>query len=922
MPDKEEAFLEILHLEDNAKDAELVKGVLDEAGVKYRIELVKSKDEYLGSLARKRFDLILCDFTIPSFSGKEAFYHAKENSPETPFIFVSGTIGEEVAVQTLVDGATDYVLKPGLKRLVPAIRRALREADERRKLRLAEKMRGMALDDLRSLESRYRGLLESAPDAAIILSGKDVITFVNRQAELTFGYRRDELIGKSISVLVPERFAKAHERSVKAYSVQPHSRPLGSGLELFARRKDGSEFPADIMLSTLLNDQELSILALVRDLTEVKKAERALRESEERFRTIYRASPLAILNIDGEGRFLGCNPAAERLFGYDEKELLGTSFNDMTHPDDVTIGLSVLDEMVAGGKDMARFEKRYVRKDGSVFLAGLTVAAVRDDKDRFSHAVTILDDVTEKRAAEKALLDSEAKYRGLVEGARDAIFSLSLDGTIQSLNPAFESITGFRREDWIGKHVEDVLNSDDRARAISALRSVAEGKDMAVTEFRIMTASGSFIIGELNTAPEVREGKIIGILGIARDVTAQKNLEEELRKAQKLEGLGTLAGGIAHDFNNILGIISGYASLLRRNLGEDAKCRKALDSIETASDRAAALVRQLLTFARKTDRVLTYVDLNKLVDELHRLLSETFPKQIMIRAELHAGAAVVYGDHSELHQLLLNLCVNARDAMMDREDGVLAGGMLTIRTGIVPGQTLQDKFPAATEEEYVSIEVQDTGVGMDESTRSRIFEPFFTTKPIGKGTGLGLATVYGIVQNHGGLIDIKSSPGVGTRFDVYFPARQQGGASVEASEVKPQAVRGGNETILVVEDEPGLREYLEDLLTEEGYKVLSASDGERAISLFFSNSKIRLVLSDVGLPKIGGIDLMEAILATNPETSIILASGFISEQEKKKLSGKGVSSFIQKPYARDDLLRKIRSALETGREPASPPGTK
>ncbi len=913
MTEKNEETLKILHLEDDAGDARLIRDILDEAGLVCSIDLVNSREEFEKALAIKKFDLILCDNSLPSFSGTGALLIARGVAPDTPFVFVTGTMGEESAVQTLIDGATDYVLKPGLQRLVPAVKRAVREADERRKLKLAEKMREMALEDLRNLEAKYRGVLETAPDAVIIVDQHYEITFVNEQARQTFGYTAEELLGKSLAMLVPERLRKKHETELSTFSFHPHARSMGRGLDLYARRKDGTEFPADIMLSPFVSKDETAVLAMIRDLTEVREAEGKLKSSEERYRTIYEASPLAITNVDENGKYVRCNPAAVKLFGYSEEELLKMSFNDMTYPDDRGIGPSFLAEQVSGKREIVRFEKRFVRKDGRVIIANLTAATARDAQGRFTHSITIIDDITEKKAAETALRASEEQYRGLVDGVRDAIFSLTLDGIIRSLNPAFENMTGWSRSEWIGRGFVELLHADDVPRAEAALRSAAEGETPGVVEFRISAKDGGSLIGEFNIAAQMKNGRVVGLLGIARDVTEQKSLEEQLRQSQKLEGLGTLAGGVAHDFNNILAIINGYTSFLRRIVEGNEKASACLNSISSAAGRAVGLVRQLLMFARKQERIQGYVDVSEVAGDLCKLIRETFPRQIEIVTDLRKSGTSIYGDRSEIHQLLLNLCVNARDAMMDRTDGQVAGGRLGISAEVVKGNDAREKFPAPEYQEYVKISVSDTGMGMDEGTRSRIFEPFFTTKPEGKGTGLGLSTVYGIVQSQSGFVDVSSTPGKGTTFVVYLPASSDTATSRGERLREASDIRGGNETILVVEDEPGLREYLLDLLSAEGYKVLAAKDGESAISLFLNQSDIKLVISDIGLPKIGGLDLMATIKMINPGTRVILASGFLEESERLRMEKEGVKMFIQKPYERDDLLNKVRSALDEAR---------
>ncbi len=775
--------LRILELEDNPKDATLIDSFLKEGGIKYSKELVKSKRSFNAALEEGNFDLIISDFSLPEITGREAMIIAQQKAPDTPFIFVSGITGEDAAIQALTEGATDYVLKSKLSRIVPAVKRAIKESDEERKLRLAEKMREMALEDLRESEARFRGLLESAPDAVVIVSGKDKITFVNTGTEKIFGYNRGELIGQPLSTLVPDRFKQNHESHLKDFTLHPHTRALSSGLGLFGRRKDGTEFPADIMLSPLTTNQDVAVLAMIRDITEIRKAEEALRRSEE-------------------------------------------------------------------------------------------------------------------------------LHRSLVDGARDAIFSMSENAIIQSLNPAFETITGWKREDWIGKSITDLIHPDDRKKAVASLQKVIQGEVVGVNDYRILKKSGEHLIGEFNTTSLLRDGKHIGLLGIARDVTAQRSLEDQLRQSQKMESIGILAGGIAHDFNNILGIITGHVSLLRKAIPSNENLTKGLDSIEKAAERAIGLVRQLLMFARKHDRVLDFVNVNDIATEIYHLISETFPKPLKISIETTDELTVVHGDRYEIYQLLLNLCVNARDAMTDHHSNNLDGGILMIRTAVVNAVTLKNRFPSAESDKYIKISVSDTGVGMNEETQKRIFEPFFTTKTEGKGTGLGLSTVHGIVQSNNGLIEVDSKEGSGTKFNIYLPLARLGNESEMPAQEDTSRVMGGRETILLVEDEPGLRAFVEDVLSTEGYNVVAAADGQRAIALFLAHKNISLVLSDIGLPIIGGIDLMETIKRMNPETKVILASGFMEEGERQKMMEKGAKAYIQKPYQRLELLRKIRAVLD------------
>lgn len=778
--------LRFLHLEDNSQDAELIKAILTDSGLDFDRVLVKSRRGFYNAIRRETFDLIISDFTIPSFSGSEALAKAKEIAPSTPFVFVSGTIGEDAAIVSLRAGATDYVLKTHLNRLVPAVKRALEEAEQKKRLKHAEKMRAIALEDLEASERKYRGIYENAP--------------------------------------------------------------------------------------------------------------------------------VGILNLDAEGRIQHCNPAAVRLFGYSEEELIGMKFGDITCPEDRNLSDSAFESLKSGAKEVADFDKRYVKKDGRTMWTHVTATAVRDAGGRFLYAETIINDVTARLETEAALRLSEEKYRGLVDGARDLIFSLSLDGIIESLNPAFERITGWNRDEWIGRNFTDLIHKEDVGRASSAFAKVIEeGESRDTSEYRIMKKGGGYFIGEFNSTTQNIDGHAAGIRGVGRDITAQRDLEERLRQAEKLESLGTLVGGIAHDFNNILGIILGYASFLRKS-EEGSPAAQNLEMIETSAKRGVGVVRQLLTFARKQDRTIQPVSVNDVVNETYKMVIETFPKVLTVNLNLSPELLVVMGDRTEMHQAILNLCVNARDAMMDRTDGKQSGGILRLTTSVMEGENLRRKFPEAADNSYVEVAVTDTGAGMDDEVKRKIFDPFFTTKVKGKGTGLGLSTVFGITKSYRGFIDVESRPGSGTTMRLFFPRREIGNEKQKETASQPYQTRGDGETILVVEDEPGLRQLLYDILSNSGYKVLSAADGKAALAMFLEYRDISLMLSDVGLPQMEGMDLFESVRRIRPEVKVILTSGFIDENQKEKMSENGVEQFIQKPYLPEDVLRKVRKVLDAAQK--------
>lgn len=392
-------------------------------------------------------------------------------------------------------------------------------------------------------------------------------------------------------------------------------------------------------------------------------------------------------------------------------------------------------------------------------------------------------------------------------------------------------------------------------------------------------------------------------LELLREIMERDKLETELRQAQRLELIGTLAGGVAHDFNNILAIILAYASNLRAGLGEAGNHFEEVEAIYEAAQRGAALVQQLLTIARKTDARFEPVDINAAALRTAKILEETFPRTINTSLHLDPELPPVMADENQLLQVLLNLCTNARDAMP-------RGGLLVLETGRVAGADLRKRFKQAGDREYVCLRVSDNGEGMDEATRRRIFEPFFTTKERGKGTGLGLAVVYGIVKAHDGFIDVQSKKGLGTSCWVYLPASSQ---RLEVS--KPDG-RGSEEricrdhTVLLAEDEERLRTFLKSVLEKEGYRVIEAEDGAKAVEIYRRRQEeIALLILDSGLPEITGWDAFLRIKEISPEVRAILISGYVDPGLKTEMSKSGISHFLQKPFLREELLRTVREAV-------------
>ena len=652
--------------------------------------------------------------------------------------------------------------------------------------------------------------------------------------------------------------------------------------------------------------ENVGVIGVITDITQRKEAEEALERSLSLLNATLESTADGILVVDTEGRIVSFNQKFVDMWKIpediialrDDTKALSHVTSQLKYPD---LFLSKVNELYTNESAVSFDVIEFI--DGRVFERYSTPQRIGD---MMVGRVWSFRDVTEQKKAEESLRRSEESYRTLVEKAKDLIFTLSLDGTVRSLNPAFETMTGFSRSEWLGRPFMPIVHKDDRDFAVRMLEDLGSDTIPQVFEMRILKKTGDFMIGEFTTALQYENETVSGLFGIVRDITERKFLEEQLRHSQKMESVGTLAGGIAHDFNNLLTIIMGHAALLRRTPAEKSKVLQSAEAIGKAVDRGSGLVRQLLTFARKTDVVIETVHVNTTIMELIDLLRETFPRTITYDLRLEEGNPAIIADANQFHQAVLNLCLNARDAMP-------SGGTLSLSTTTIAGAVARAQFPDATPEDYVCVRISDTGIGMEESVKSRIFEPFFTTKELGKGTGLGLSVVYGIINTHRGFLDVDSRPGLGTTFSLFFPAAQQEVEPIPTESPRAQAITGGSETILLVEDEEPLLDLVKTVIESYGYQVLTARDGVEALEVYSTNrNRIDLLLSDMGLPKLGGWEVFLKIKEMNPEVKAVLASGYFDPKLKADMLAAGAKDFIQKPYELDELLKKIGEVLREG----------
>lgn len=605
------------------------------------------------------------------------------------------------------------------------------------------------------------------------------------------------------------------------------------------------------------------------------------------------------------GRLGVINSAFCNLVGYSKSELMTINWLQvLTPPEWIEHEKQHLEELHKTGKPV-RYEKEYIRKDGSRVPIELFVHLVRNEKGEPDYYYAFITDLTERKKYEAALKESEIKLRNIVEHATNVFYSHDTNHVLRYLSPQIKKVLGYEVEEALVKWTE--LTTDNPINEIGFQKTVAAietGKEQGTYELELLHKDGHKVWAEIRESPIVENGKTVAIVGSLTDITERKRTEEQIRQFQKLEGLGTLAGGIAHDFNNILGIILAYATNMQRHKDDSTKTNQAIETILKAVQRGKALVNQVLTFAQKTEIEFGPVNINEVVMEIMSIINETFPKVFTLSQEIDQNIPNIYADRTQLHQALLNLCLNARDAMPSR-------GVLTIKTSLVPGINFRERFPDSTISRYICVEVCDTGEGMSRETMDRIFEPFFTTKEKGRGTGLGLAVVYGIVQNHKGFIDVESEIGKGSTFKIYLPVIEVSGSVSKEVEETLLEFKGGNETILVVEDEEGLLIPLKTILMEKGYNVLTANNGIKALEIYKERQKdIALVMTDLGLPGMTGIEECQQIKKLNPDARIIVASGYLDPKMKSEFLKINVQHFLFKPYMFPEVLKTIRAVLD------------
>jgi two-component system, cell cycle sensor histidine kinase and response regulator CckA len=751
--------------------------------------------------------------------------------------------------------------------------------------------RKLAESALQESEERFRCLSEATFEG-IVINDQGQHLAVNAAFVAMMGYSYAEANRmNALDFTAPEYHALVLEK-IHSGDEQPY--------ETVDVRKDGSRFPAEVRGRNMPYQGRMVRVIAVRDITERKQAEQALRESEERFRRLSEATFEGI-GICGNDRILDANTQLAEMVGYTHPELIGMPTDQLVAPE----SRSLVREYVQGGQ-LDRYEHLALRKDGSVFPVEVRSRPLPEQG--LNMRVTIVRDISERVATQHALAQSEQRFRTMFERAAIGIALVDMAGHPIVSNPAMEALLGYRADELREMTFAMFTHPDDVDADLALFDELLGGaRESYQLEKRYLRKDGQVVWGRLTASLIVSNGAEPHLgLGMIEDITERKRIEQQYLQAQKMDALGRLAGGVAHDFNNLLTVILGSSELLLDELGRDHPLCRDVVPIQNAAAHAAALTRQLLTFSHHQVRQLDIVNLNTVVVRLETLLRRSLGEDVTLITRLAADLEPVQIDVSQLEQVLLNLAVNARDAMPN-------GGMLIIETAQAVLDTSDvPERGAVTTDPYVLLAISDTGCGMDAATQARMFEPFFTTKAPGKGTGLGLSTVYGIVRQSGGYLWVYSEVGQGTTFKIYLPQTR---AQAKTSQPLPELARIARDsgTILLVEDEPSVRALASRILRARGYAVLEAEDGATALRIASGHQGwIDVLLTDVIMPGgMSGPQLAEQLLGQRPGLRVLYMSGYTDTAIAHHTAFDPRQNLLQKPFTAGGLAHRIWNMLHT-----------
>ena len=756
---------------------------------------------------------------------------------------------------------------------------------------------------LRESEARFRSFAEKTSVCVFVFEGTDV-KYVNPAGQQLFGYTEEELLEMKFW----DRVQEYHQDLVRQRGfARQYGEEVPSRYEVQMVTQAGETRWLDVTLSSFQYNEKPAVLGTALDITERREAREVLQKSEERYRDLFDNSWDLIHSLDAETRIQYANRRWLETLGYTLEEARQLKFENFVHPDYLDMCNQMCSE-VKQGKSFPNFEPVFRAKDGrKIYLEGSCSPHIVNG--RFEATRGFFRDVTERKKTEQALQKSEKQLLDAQHIAQLGNWEWEIATDRLDCSEEIFRLFGISRESFKGTYEEfrRSVYPEDREFVQNALDEALHTKAPYSTHFRVQLPDGAErVIHEQADVILNEESRPVRFVGIAHDITEYNHLEERLRQSEKLRAVGLLAGGVAHDFNNLLMVIGGYGEMLLGHFDENDPKRKEAEEIQRATRRATSLTQQLLAFSRKQVLQSKVLDLNSVVVETEKMLRRLIGEDIELVTALSPGLHHTKADPGQIDQVILNLAINARDAMP-------TGGKLILETANVElDEIYTERHAMMKPGSYVMLSVSDTGRGMDEETRSRIFEPFFTTKEKGRGTGLGLSTVYGIIKQSGGFIWVYSEPGQGTSFKIYLPQTREPLAGTDRAQPRPRPrVAATPRTVLLVEDEMGVRKLTGDFLISKGYTVLEAQDGDEAVEIFNQHlNEIDLLITDVVMPRMSGPELAKVLQSLRSSLKVLYMSGYTDNTVIHRGSLQPDTPFLQKPFSLDTLAGKVSEFLE------------
>lgn len=895
--------MRILYVEDNPDDAELARHAILAANADHVVEVMPTLAKARARLAgARRPDVVLLDMGLPDGSGMELLGAIRGHRWPIAVVVLTQWGDEDTVVEALKSGADDYLSKREgcWALLTPTLENAL---------------------------ARFRNEGVRRASTIRVLYAEPVIAdaeLARRHLEQYAPHLELEVVHDGTAACA--RLAGDAEGAPWDVLLLDYQLPGDNAIEVLKKVRVGMRLDLPVVVVTGHGSEEVALQAmrlgasdylrkdagyLMRLPHAIERAHhqavmarqrKALIESEARFRGAFESSSIGIALVSPVGRWLQVNRALCSMLGYSEAELLGRTFQEITHPEDLEADLELVREVLTGARQQYRMEKRYFHREGHVLWALLSVSLVRDSQGQPLHFVSQIENITERKASELRLRAEVAFSETLLANLPAVVGLFGEDGRMVRWNRRLEEVSGFGAEEIAGMQPMDFLAERDWEVARARIQE-AFLKGHSEAELMVRRRTG----GEVPHLYRAHRMEVEGrpcLLVVGVDLSEKKRLESQFLRAQRLESLGTLAGGIAHDLNNILAPILLSVDLLRSEKDE-AGVAESLRTIERSAQRAAEMVRQVVSFARGMEGERLPLSLLHVLRDVQSLVRETFPKSIRVELRASEDLWCVVADPTQLHQVFLNLYVNARDAMP-------SGGTLQVAIeNVMLDELLSGLNPDGRPGPHVVVRVADTGTGIPREIQDRVFDPFFTTKVVGQGTGLGLSTVLGIVRGHGGFIHLESEPGKGTTFHVYLPA-EPNLPEADTAVLVGDLPRGRGELILVADDEPSVRSALDRTLTRHGYEVLLAEDGADAIALFAQHrSRVAVVLLDMLMPAMDGASTVGVLGAIDPGVRILGASGRAPAEGEWRMH-KNVVGFVAKPFTSAEILRALDRILHGG----------